>query len=50
MLVHYLKALTYFEEAEAEPMPQMQVRLSWPQVRRAMDRRERAYVRQMGGQ
>jgi hypothetical protein len=44
-LVHYLKALSYFDEAEAEPMPQMLVRLSWAQVRRAMERRVRTYMR-----
>lgn len=52
-LVHYLKAMTHFAAAEAEPMPQMLTRLSWSDVRRAivrraMERRVRSYMRRMG--
>ena len=31
--VHVLKSLTYFEEAEKDPMPDMLVTLSWEQVK-----------------
>ena len=46
-LMFYLKALTYFDDAEVEPMPMMLVRLSWRQVRQAMERRVRAYIREL---
>jgi hypothetical protein len=46
-LVHYLKSLTYFAEAEAEPMPHMLRRLTWQQVRRAMEQRVRDFARQL---
>lgn len=32
--VHLLKSLTYFEDAEADPMPEMLKSVSWPDVRR----------------
>lgn len=37
-LVHYVKALTYFEEAEADPMPQMLKRVSWGEVKRFFEK------------
>lgn len=33
-MVHLLKSLTYFEDAEDDPMPQMLIPLEWPAVRR----------------
>jgi len=33
-LVHIKKSLTYFEEAEEEPLPKMLVPLEWPEVKR----------------
>lgn len=33
-LAHYIKALTYFEDAEADPMPKMLIRVSWNQVKK----------------
>lgn len=32
-MVHVLKSLTYFEDAEKDPMPDMIVRLNWEQVK-----------------
>lgn len=37
-LIHYIKALTYFEEAESDPMPQMLQRVSWNQVKRFFEK------------
>lgn len=37
-LVHYIKALTYFEEAEADPMPRMLKRVSWNNVKRFFEK------------
>lgn len=37
-LIHYIKALTYFEEAEADPMPRMLKRVSWNQVKRFFEK------------
>lgn len=33
-LVHYAKALTYFEEAEGDPMPRMLKQVTWNQVKK----------------
>jgi hypothetical protein len=30
--VHVLKSLTFFEDAEKEPMPDMLIDISWPQT------------------
>ena len=32
-LTHLLKSLVYFEDAEADPMPEMLKPVSWPDVR-----------------
>jgi len=32
-MVHVLKSLTYFEDAEQEPMPDMLVPLAWDEVK-----------------
>ncbi len=32
-VVHVLKSLTYFEEAETDPMPDMLVDLTWDKVK-----------------
>ncbi|MBI5303456.1 MAG: nucleotidyl transferase AbiEii/AbiGii toxin family protein [Chloroflexi bacterium] len=37
-LIHYIKALTYFEEAEADPMPRMLKRVSWKRVKQFFER------------
>jgi predicted nucleotidyltransferase component of viral defense system len=37
-LTHYIKALTYFEEAEADPMPRMLKRVSWDRVKRFFEK------------
>lgn len=36
--VHWLKALTYFEDAEQEPMPDMVQPLPWAEVREYFER------------
>jgi len=41
-LVHLVKSLTYFTDAEAEPMPQMLVELSWDEVKRFFERQARS--------
>ena len=33
---HLLKSLVFFDDAEAEPMPRMLRRVSWPEIRRAI--------------
>jgi hypothetical protein len=33
-LTHYIKALTYFEDAESDPMPRMLERVAWSEVKR----------------
>jgi hypothetical protein len=38
--VHILKSLTYFDDAESEPMPDMLVPMSWDNIKRFF--RERA--------
>ena len=37
-MVHVLKSLTYFEEAEQDPMPDMLVSLSWEEVKQFLAR------------
>lgn len=37
-LIHYIKALTYFEEAESDPMPRMLKRVAWSQVKRFFEK------------
>ena len=37
-LIHYIKALTYFEEAEADPMPRMLKRVSWDRAKRFFEK------------
>lgn len=37
-MVHVLKSLAYFEEAEQDPMPDMLVSLSWDDVKRFFER------------
>ena len=32
-MIHVLKSLTYFEDAEQEPMPDMLIPLAWDDVR-----------------
>jgi hypothetical protein len=33
---HLLKSLVYFDDAEAEPMPRMLRRVSWPDIKQAI--------------
>jgi len=37
-VVHLIKSLSYFEDAEADPMPQMLKPVSWAEVRRFFER------------
>ncbi|MCS6803663.1 MAG: nucleotidyl transferase AbiEii/AbiGii toxin family protein [Acidobacteriota bacterium] len=37
-LIHVLKSLTFFEDAEKEPMPHMLIDLSWPEVKQLFTR------------
>lgn len=37
-LAHYLKALTYFEDAESDPMPRMLERVAWSEVKRFFEK------------
>ncbi len=46
-LVHYVKALTYFEEAEADPMPRMLKRVSWSQVKRFFEKESPALMKKL---
>jgi len=41
-LVHLVKSLTYFADAEGDPMPQMLVELSWEEVKAFFQRGARA--------
>ncbi len=41
-LVHLVKSLAYFADAEADPMPQMLVDLSWDEVKRFFEREARS--------
>lgn len=44
---HLLKSLMYFEDAEADPMPEMLEPVSWPDVRRFFEREAQALIRQL---
>lgn len=46
-LIHYLKALTYFEEAEADPMPRMLKRVSWNTVKRFFEKESPALMKKL---
>ncbi len=46
-LTHYLKALTYFEEAEADPIPKMLTRVSWNQVKKFFEQEAPPLLRKM---
>jgi hypothetical protein len=37
-LIHFVKALTYFNDAEDDPMPPMLVRASWSEVKRFFEK------------
>ncbi len=37
-LIHYIKALTYFEDAESDPMPHMFKDTSWTEVKKFFER------------
>jgi hypothetical protein len=41
-LVHLVKSLTYFADAETDPMPQMLIELSWDDVKRFFERETRS--------
>jgi len=45
--VHLLKSLVYFEDADADPMPEMLKPVSWPDVRRFFEREARMLFRQL---
>ncbi len=46
-LAHYVKALTYFEEAESDPMPRMLKRVTWSQVKRFFEKESPALMKQL---
>jgi len=46
-LPHLLKSLVYFEDAKADPMPQMIEPVSWPDVRRFFEQEARALFRRL---
>lgn len=37
-VMHLLRSLVYFDDAEAEPMPKMLSRAGWPEIRRRLER------------
>ncbi len=37
-VMHLLRSLVYFDDAEAEPMPKMLSRVGWPEIRRRLER------------
>lgn len=47
-MVHYVKALTYFVEAEADPMPRMLKRTSWSQVKGFFDKQAPRVMKALG--
>jgi len=46
-LVHLLKSLIYFEDADADPMPQMLRPVTWPDVRRFFEREAQDLFREL---
>jgi hypothetical protein len=46
-LTHLLKSLMYFEDAEADPMPEMLTPVSWPDVRRFFEGEAQRLFRQL---
>ena len=46
-VVHLIKALAYFEDAEADPMPEMLRPVAWPDVRRFFEQATGALFRQL---
>lgn len=45
--VHLLKSLMYFEDADADPMPQMLRPVTWPDVRRFFEREAQDLFREL---
>ncbi len=46
-VMHLIRALVYFEDAEADPMPEMLRLVSWPDVRRFFEQETQALFRQL---
>lgn len=46
-LVHLLKSLAYFVDADADPMPEMLKPVSWPDVRRFFEREAQRLFREL---
>lgn len=46
-LVHSIKALTYFEEAESDPMPRMLKRVSWNTVKKFFEKEAPALMKKL---
>ena len=46
-LVHLVKSLAYFADAETDPMPQMLVELSWEEVKRFFEREARSLLERL---
>jgi len=43
-VMHLLRSLVYFDDAEAEPMPKMLSRAGWPEIRRRLEREARDWA------
>jgi len=43
-VMHLLRSLVYFDDAEAEPMPKMLSKASWPEIRRRLEREVRDWA------
>jgi hypothetical protein len=46
-VMHLIRSLAYFEDAEADPMPEMLKPVSWPDVRRFFEQEARVLFRQL---
>lgn len=43
-VMHLLRSLVYFDDAEAEPMPKMLSKAGWPEIRRRLEREVRDWA------
>ena len=46
-VLHLIRSLVYFEDAEADPTPEMLEPVSWPDMRRFFEREARELLRQL---
>lgn len=47
---HLLKSISYFADAEADPMPRMRTSLSWEEIKRTLEREAHALVEHINHQ